>query len=63
LKDVFINARPRPITPLYSFIGEILRVHFSRALTRQETPQEALKRGQSEIAAVLARFGRPGEVR
>jgi trehalose/maltose transport system substrate-binding protein len=63
LKDLFINARPRPITPLYSFIGEILRVHFSRALTRQETPQEALKRGQAEIAMALRRFGRPGEVR
>ncbi len=63
LKEVFIKARPRPITPLYSFIGEILRVHFSRALTRQETPQEALERGQAEIAAVLGRFGRPEGVR
>jgi multiple sugar transport system substrate-binding protein len=63
LKDVFITARPRPITPLYSFIGELLRVHFSRAVTRQETPQEALQRGQAEIAAVLRRFGPPGEVR
>jgi multiple sugar transport system substrate-binding protein len=63
LKEVFIKARPRPITPLYSFIGEILRVHFSRALTRQETPQEALERGQVEIAEVLGRFGRPGEPR
>jgi multiple sugar transport system substrate-binding protein len=63
LKEVFLNARPRPITPLYSFIGEILRVHFSRALTRQETPREALKRSQAEIAAVLRRYGRPGEVR
>jgi multiple sugar transport system substrate-binding protein len=62
LKDVFINARPRPITPLYSFIGESLRVHFSRALTRQETPQEALERAQAEIAAALRRFGRPGEM-
>jgi multiple sugar transport system substrate-binding protein len=63
LKEVFVRARPRPITPLYSFIGEILRVHFSRALTRQETPQEALERGQAEIVAVLGRFGRPEKVR
>jgi multiple sugar transport system substrate-binding protein len=60
LKPVFINARPRPITPLYSFISQILQVHFSRALTRQETPQEALKRGQAEIAGVLRRFGPAG---
>jgi multiple sugar transport system substrate-binding protein len=62
LKEVFIHARPRPITPLYSFIGEILRVHLSRALTRQETPQEAIERGQAEIAAAIRRFGHPGEV-
>jgi len=60
LKEVFVNARPRPITPLYSFISQILQVHFSRALTRQETPEEALRRGQTEIAAVLRRFGPPG---
>jgi multiple sugar transport system substrate-binding protein len=60
LKEVFIQARPRPITPLYSFISQILQVHFSRALTRQETPQEALERGQAEIAGVLRRFGPTG---
>jgi multiple sugar transport system substrate-binding protein len=60
LKEVFVQARPRPITPLYSFIGEILRVHFSRALTRQESPREALERGQAEIAVALQRFGPPG---
>jgi multiple sugar transport system substrate-binding protein len=60
LKEVFFNARPRPITPLYSFISQILQVHFSRALTRQETPKEALEKAQTEIAGVLRRFGRPG---
>ncbi|MEJ2671614.1 MAG: ABC transporter substrate-binding protein [Deltaproteobacteria bacterium] len=60
LKNVFSQARPRPITPLYSFISDILQVHFSRALTRQETPQEALQKSQTEIAGVLQRFGRAG---
>jgi multiple sugar transport system substrate-binding protein len=61
LREIFVNARPRPITPLYSFISDILKVHFSRALTRQETPQEALQRGQAEISDVLRRFGPPGD--
>jgi hypothetical protein len=39
-KRCFHQRPARPITPLYSFIGEILRVHFSRALTRQETPRK-----------------------
>jgi multiple sugar transport system substrate-binding protein len=60
LKEVFIHARPRPITPLYSFISQILQVHFSRALTRQETPGQALHQAQTQIASVLKRFGRPG---
>ena len=60
LKEVFINARPRPITPLYSFISQILQVHFSRALTKQESPQMALQKAQTEIAAVFQRFGHPG---
>jgi multiple sugar transport system substrate-binding protein len=60
LKAILVNARPRPITPLYSFISDIMQVHFSRALTRQETPEEALKRGQAEIADLLRRFGRAG---
>ena len=60
LKEVFLTAKPRPITPLYSFISDILRLHFSRALTRQETPEQALRSAQMEIAAMLARFQPPG---
>ncbi len=60
LKQVFFSARPRPITPLYSFISDNLRIHFSRALTRQESPEVALSRAEEEIAALLKRFGRPG---
>lgn len=63
LKEVFFTARPRPITPLYSFISDILRLHFSRALTRQETPEQALGRGQAEIATLLARFEQKGSPR
>jgi multiple sugar transport system substrate-binding protein len=60
LRKILFTARPRPITPLYSFISDSLRIHFSRALTRQETPAQALQRAQSEIAAVQRRFGQPG---
>jgi multiple sugar transport system substrate-binding protein len=60
LRKILFTARPRPITPLYSFISDSLRIHFSRALTRQETPAQALRRAQHDIAAVQRRFGRPG---
>ena len=61
LQEVFFTARPRPITPLYSFISDILRIHFSRALTRQETPNQALQRAEQEITQVLQRYRQPGD--
>jgi multiple sugar transport system substrate-binding protein len=57
LQEVFFTARSRPITPLYSFISDILRIHASRALTRQETPAQALKEAAAAIAALERRFG------
>lgn len=60
LQEVFFTARSRPITPLYSFITDILRIHASRALTRQETPAQALREAQAEIAATQRRFGTSG---
>jgi multiple sugar transport system substrate-binding protein len=57
LQEVFFTARSRPITPLYSFITDILRVHASRALTRQEDPAQALKEAAAEITALRRRFG------
>jgi multiple sugar transport system substrate-binding protein len=60
LQEVFFTARSRPITPLYSFISDILRIHASRALTRQETPAQALKAASAQITGVQQRFGIPG---
>jgi multiple sugar transport system substrate-binding protein len=60
LRQVFFSARPRPITPLYSFCSDILRIHLSRALTRQEEPAEALRLAQAQILQVLQRFNPPG---
>jgi multiple sugar transport system substrate-binding protein len=59
LTQTFFTARPRPISPLYSFISDSLRIHFSRALTRQETPAQALARAEQDIARALARYGEP----
>ncbi len=60
LQEVFFTARSRPITPLYSFITDILRVHASRALTRQESPAQALQKAAAEITTMQRRFGLPG---
>jgi multiple sugar transport system substrate-binding protein len=48
---------PRPVTPIYTQLSEILQIHLHRALTRQSEPAEALARAQSEMQRLLNRAG------
>jgi len=49
------HATPRPVTPVYSQLSEILQVSLHRALTRQQTPREALHEAAAAMRALLAR--------
>lgn len=46
-------ALPRPVTPAYAQISEIIQVAVQSALTGQATPQEALDQAQAAIAKIL----------
>jgi len=48
---------PRPVTPVYSELSELLQVHLHRALSGQEEPAAALNDAAAEIRALLARAG------
>ena len=48
---------PRPVTPIYTQLSEILQIHLHRALTRQSEPAEALARAQMEMQRLLNRAG------
>ncbi len=50
-------AVPRPVTPVYSELSELLQVRLHRALTRQEEPAAALRAASRDIRAVLDRAG------
>jgi multiple sugar transport system substrate-binding protein len=50
-------AVPRPVTPVYNQLSEILQIHLHRALTRQTTPAAALARAQRDMQVVLDRVG------
>jgi len=50
-------AVPRPVTPVYSELSEILQVRLHRALSGQQAPAAALSDGAREIRALLARTG------
>jgi multiple sugar transport system substrate-binding protein len=51
------RAVPRPVTPLYSQLSEILQVRLHRALTRQQEPRAALAEAAGEMRRAIARAG------
>jgi len=53
LYDAFEHAIPRPITPYYMMISQILQPEFSAIISRIRKPQEALESGSKQIEFVL----------
>jgi ABC-type glycerol-3-phosphate transport system substrate-binding protein len=56
-RRVIEYAVPRPVTPVYNQLSEILQIYLHRALTRQVTPAAALARAQTEMQRLLDRVG------
>jgi multiple sugar transport system substrate-binding protein len=54
-------AIPRPVTPVYSELSEILQVALHRALTGQQTPAAALAEAAANMRTLLARSGLAGD--
>ena len=54
-------AVPRPASPVYTEISEILQVRLHRALTGQELPEAALRAAAREIRTLLSRSGLSAE--
>jgi ABC-type glycerol-3-phosphate transport system substrate-binding protein len=48
---------PRPVSPIYTQLSEILQIHLHRALTRQTEPAAALAGAQTEMQRLLNRAG------
>ena len=56
-KQVLMAARPRPVTPLYTQLSEILQIRLHRALSRQQDPRSALDDAARDMRRQLARAG------
>jgi multiple sugar transport system substrate-binding protein len=54
LYGVLMNARPRPVTPSYMAITQVLQPAFSAVLAGARTPEEALSAAQSDIERILS---------
>ena len=53
LYDVFMKARPRPVTPYYMMITQVMQPEFSAALTGIKTPEEALASAHKQIGHIM----------
>lgn len=53
LERVFATARPRPVTPQYVRVSQVLQADFSAAISGLETPQAALAHAQRRIGQIL----------
>ncbi len=51
------RAIPRPVTPVYTELSEILQIWLHRALTGQTDPADALHRAAREMRELLTRVG------
>jgi multiple sugar transport system substrate-binding protein len=54
---VIQRATPRPVTPVYSQLSDILQISIHRVLTRQQEPGPALREAAAAMRALLARAG------
>jgi multiple sugar transport system substrate-binding protein len=57
IRQIIDFAVPRPVTPVYTQLSEILQIQLHRALTRQTGPAEALAQAQAEMQRLLNRAG------
>ena len=57
------RAHPRPVTPIYTELSDVLQVRLHRALTDQETPAQALTGAAAGMRTALARAGLDGGAR
>jgi multiple sugar transport system substrate-binding protein len=53
LYDIFMKARPRPVSPYYMMITQIMQPEFSAVLSGIKTPNEALQSAQRQIEHIL----------
>jgi multiple sugar transport system substrate-binding protein len=51
------SATPRPVTPIYTELSDILQIELHRALVGQADPKEALNSAASRINALIDRTG------
>lgn len=57
VRRIIERAVPRPVTPVYTELSQILQVRLHRALTGQQEPEDALAAAAREMRELLDRVG------
>lgn len=53
LYEIFMKARPRPVSPYYMMMTQVMQPEFSAALSGIKTPEEALVSAQKQIEHIM----------
>ena len=53
LKPIFLDALPRPLSPVNSDMSAVIQLHVHQALTRQTSPADALRALQSDLQTIV----------
>jgi multiple sugar transport system substrate-binding protein len=53
LYDIFMKASPRPVTPYYMMITQVMQSEFSAAISGMKSPEKALKSAQAQIEHIV----------
>lgn len=53
LRDIFEQARPRPLTPRYAEVSQVLQGEFSAAVAGAKTPEESLAAAERQLRRVF----------
>lgn len=53
LCEILMNARPRPVSPYYMMMTQILQPEFSAIVSGIKTPEEGLRTAQAQIRHIL----------
>jgi multiple sugar transport system substrate-binding protein len=57
LYEIFLHARPRPVTPFYMMLTQVMQPEFSAALLGIKSPEEALRSARKQMEHILGREG------
>jgi multiple sugar transport system substrate-binding protein len=56
LYDVFINAKPRPVSPIYPQISDVMQIQVHKAITGAQPVDQSLKNMQKDITDLIAKY-------